>query len=487
MILRECRILTKLIRQIMNRKWQVTKYIILDFLAAALSWTAFFIYRKAVIEPQRFGIDIPIEFSNRYFVGLVLIPALWVLFYYITGFYDNIYRRSRLLELGQTTLTSLVGVIVVFFVLILDDYIHSYRNYYQLFFTLLGLHFGFTYFFRLILTTRTIHRIHRRKIGFNTLLIGSNEKAEKVFKEMSGQKRPAGNLFAGFVGVENNDDKLLGKHLPRLGYLNDLNRIIEKNNIEEVIIAIETREQERLNGILTVLENRQVTIWGIPDLYDFLSGTVKTTTIYGSPLIKISNGLMPAWQEKMKRLIDVVCSCIAIILFLPVFLVLAILILKSSKGPVFYKQERIGRFGKPFNIYKLRSMVKDAENGTPALSSENDERITKIGLFLRKTHLDEIPQFYNVIKGDMSLVGPRPERQYFIEQIVKHAPHYTHLHKIRPGITSWGQVKYGYASNVEEMLERLPYDMMYMKNISLYIDFKILIYTLMVSFKANGK
>jgi exopolysaccharide biosynthesis polyprenyl glycosylphosphotransferase len=471
----------------MNRKWQVAKYLIFDFVAAAFSWTVFYIYRKAVIEPQRFGIDIPIEFTNRYFLGLLLIPALWVLFYYITGFYDNIYRRSRLLELGQTFLTTAVGVVIIFFTLILDDYIHSYKNYYQLFFTLFGLHFGLTYLFRLILTTRTIHQIHRRKIGFNTLLIGSNEKAEKIYKEMSSQKRPAGNLFKGFIGVENNDDRLLGQYLPQLGKLNELNEIIERNNIEEVIIAVETREHERLNNILTVLENRQITIWGIPDLYDFLSGTVKTTAIYGSPLIKISNGLMPTWQAKTKRLLDVALSVFASIVFLPVFIVLAILIKKSSKGPVFYKQERIGRFGKPFKIYKLRSMVHGAENGTPALSSEYDERITKIGRFLRKTHLDEIPQFYNVIKGDMSLVGPRPERQFYIDQIVQHAPHYTHLHKLRPGITSWGQVKYGYASNLEEMLERLPYDMMYLKNISLYIDFKILIYTVMVAFKANGK
>jgi exopolysaccharide biosynthesis polyprenyl glycosylphosphotransferase len=471
----------------MNRKWQVAKYLIFDFFAAAISWTAFFIYRKAVIEPQLLGIDVPIEFTHRYYMGLAVIPLLWLLFYYITGFYDNIYRRSRLLELGQTFFTSLTGVIVIFFALILDDFIGSYKNYYNLFFTLLGLHFSLTYFFRLILTTQTIHRIHKRKIGFNTLLIGSNEKAEKVYKEMSSQKRPAGNLFTGFVGVENNDDRILGKYLPQLGKINQLNEIIERHNIEEVIIATETREHEKLNGILTVLENRQVTIWGIPDLYDFLSGTVKSNAIYGSPLIKISNGLMPAWQEKTKRLLDIVLSMIAIVVFLPVFLVLATIIKTTSKGPVIYKQERIGRFGKPFYIYKLRSMVHNAENGRPELSSENDERITKIGRFLRKTHLDEIPQFFNVIKGDMSLVGPRPERKFYIEQIVQHAPHYTHLHKLRPGITSWGQVKYGYASNVEEMLERLPYDMVYLKNISLYIDFKILIYTLMVAFKANGK
>ncbi|MFW5755186.1 MAG: sugar transferase [Tangfeifania sp.] len=471
----------------MNKKWQVAKYIFFDFLAAAISWTAFFVYRKAVIEPQRFGIDIPIEFTHRYFMGLAIIPLIWVLFYYITGFYDNIYRRSRLLELGQTLLTSVIGVVVIFFALILDDFVGSYKNYYNLFFTLLGMHFGLTYIFRLILTTQTIHRIHKRKIGFNTLLIGSNEKAEKIYNEMTRQKRPAGNLFVGFVGVENNDDRLLKKYIPQLGGLHQLNEIIERNKIEEVILAIETKEHERVSEILTVLENRQVTIWGIPDLYDFLSGTVKSNAIYGIPLLKISNGLMSAWQEKTKRLLDIVLSIFAAIIFLPVFLVLAIIIKSTSKGPVIYRQERIGRFGEPFYIYKLRSMVQEAENGTPELSKENDSRITKIGRFLRKTHLDEIPQFFNVIKGEMSLVGPRPERKFYIDQIVKHAPHYTHLHKLRPGITSWGQVKYGYASNVDEMLERLQYDMIYLKNISLYIDFKILIYTIMVSFKGNGK
>lgn len=471
----------------MNKNRQVAKYLVFDFLAAVISWTAFFVYRKAVIEPQRFGIDVPIEFTSRYFLGLLIIPVFWITLYFVTGFYKNIFRRSRLLELGQTLLTSLTGVIIIFFALILDDFIHSYKNYYQLFFTLFSLHFSFTYFFRLILTTRTIHRIHKRKIGFNTLIIGSNEKAVKIYNETISQIRPAGNLFVGFVGLENNNEELLNEYIPKLGDITTLADTIEKYKIEEVIIALETIDHKRLSEILTIVENRQVTVWGLPDLYDFLSGAVKVNTIYGSPLIKISNGLMPGWQENTKRLLDVFFSIIAMIIFLPVFVTLAIIIKTTSKGPVIYKQERVGRFGKPFKIYKLRSMVLGAENGTPELSNENDNRVTRIGKFLRKTHLDEIPQFYNVIKGEMSLVGPRPERKYYIDQIIKKAPHYTHLHKLRPGITSWGQVKYGYASNVEEMLERLPYDMIYLKNISLYIDFKILIYTLMVSFKGVGK
>ncbi len=471
----------------MNKSAQVAKYLVFDFLAAAISWILFFIYRKTVIEPQRFGIDIPLEFTTRFYLGLIIIPVAWLTVYYISGFYKNIFRRSRLLELGQTFFTSLAGVVVIFFVLILDDFVDSYKNYYQLFFTLFGLHFGFTYIFRLIITTRTIHKIHKRKIGFNTLIIGSNENALKVYNEMTSQVRPAGNKFVGFVGVENNNDALLGKLIPKLGQVSDIANILKTQDIEEVVIALETVEHKRLSEILTIVENQQVTIWGIPDLYDFLSGMVKTDTIYASPLIKISNGLMPGWQENTKRLLDVSLSLIASIIFLPIFIVLVIIIKATSKGSVFYKQERIGRFGKPFYIFKMRSMVVNAENGTPALSKENDVRITKIGKFMRKTHLDEIPQFFNVIIGDMSLVGPRPERQFYIDQIVKRAPHYTHLHKLRPGITSWGQVKYGYASNVDEMLERLPYDMMYLKNISLYIDFKILIYTVMVSVKGSGK
>lgn len=471
----------------MKKSIRISTYLIFDFFAAAISWTLFFIYRKAFIEPQRFGIEIPIEFTTSFYLALSVLPFIWITFYYITGYYKSIYRPSRLLEFGNTFMTSLTGVVVIFFTLILDDYIESYKNYYQLFFTLFGLHFGITYLFRLVITTRIVHRIHKREIGFNTLIIGCNENAVKAYSEMIKQVRPRGNKFVGFVCVENNNNKLLEQHVPDLGHMSNLASIMEKHEIEEVIIAIETTEHQRLSEILTIIQNRQITVWGIPDLYDFLSGMVKTSSIYGTPLIKISNGLMPGWQENLKRLLDVLISVISLFVFFPVFIVLAIVIKSSSKGPVLYRQERLGRFGKPFSIYKLRSMVADAENGTPELSSENDGRITKIGKFLRKTHLDEIPQFLNVIKGDMSLVGPRPERKYYIDQIVKKAPHYTHLHKLRPGITSWGQVKYGYASDVGEMLERLPFDMMYLKNISIYIDFKILIYTLMVSFRGNGK
>jgi len=471
----------------MHKNLQVARYLVCDIIAAMLSWTLFYIYRKIYIEPLKFGMDIPIDFNSQYYLALVFIPVFWITIYYVTGQYSNIYRKSRLLELGKTLMTSLGGVTVIFFLLLLNDTISDYKKYYNLYFSLLALHFGFTYLFRLFLTTHTIHKIHRRDIGFNTIVIGANQKAVRMVEDLMVQKRPAGNKIVGFLTVDEGVSYPLEKFAPNLGTYKNLQKVINEMEVEEIIIALESSEHKLLSEILTILENRVHSVWGIPDLFDILSNQSKTSTIFSDPLLKISNGLMPVWQEKIKRLLDVVVSLLALFFFSPVFLLLAIMIKSSSKGSVFYNQERVGKFGKPFTIYKFRTMVKDAETNGPLLSSSNDGRITGIGQFLRRTHLDEIPQFVNVLWGEMSLVGPRPERKYFIDQIAKAAPYVTHLQKVRPGITSWGQVKYGYASNVDEMVERLQYDMVYLKNISLYVDFKILIYTVMDCVKAKGK
>lgn len=465
----------------MKKKYFWFVYFLFDFLTAIVSWFLFNYFRKIYIEKYHF------EITFKLIVTSFSITVFWLTLYSIYGNYKKVYKKYRIREISQTISQSFTGCIFIFFFLLLDDKINTYQDYYRLFIVLLATHTTLTLFPRIVLTSNIVKKIHQKKIGFNTLIIGSSQKAKDTFLEITNLKKGTGHFFIGYVSTNDAKDQLFQSGLKNHGNYSGISKIIKEYSVEQVIIATEPSEHQKINSIINDLANYNVEIKVIADMYNILTGSVKMNSIFGALLITVSPEIMPSWQKILKRIMDVSISGFAIIILSPIFLILSILIKMDSRGAILFQQERIGIHNRRFKILKFRSMYIDSEKNGPQLSSENDSRITRIGRFMRKTRLDETPQFYNVIKGEMSLVGPRPERQFFIDQIISKAPHYKHISKVKPGITSWGQVKYGYAENVDEMIARLKFDLLYVENMSLTLDIKILFYTIIIILKGSGK
>lgn len=413
-------------------------YLIADIISAEMVWLCFLWFRWLVYDGKVFGVDTVLIPSFSFYPPLIAYPVVCICVYYLSGYYLRPFRRRLSAEFFKTLISAVIIGLIFFFIIIIDDQVESYQRYVVSLMVLIGLQFVLSYFPRLCITLVT----RSRRSPLRVYTIRSLAEAKRM----------------------------------------------QRGAVDEVIVDLPKTHSERtLYEIINILYPLDVAISVVPRVYDMLTGAARIGEIEGQPLVRITDHKMSDSALCIKRAFDIVASLLAMLFLSPIYLLLSVLVAVTSHGPVIYCQERIGLHGKPFRILKFRTMYLNSEPDTPLLSRDNDPRITPVGHFMRKYRLDELPQMWNIFRGDMSIVGPRPERGYFIDQIVKEAPYYCLLYKIRPGLTSWGPIKVGYTDTIEKMVDRLNYDIMYMENMSIQLDLKILFFTIRVICDGKGK
>lgn len=458
----------------MSKRSEKILLIVSDFVTINAAWILYYLVR---VESGW----IPNTAPTSFLIPLAAVYFYWIVIFSFSGLYQHWFVRSRFDEFASVLKTISFGCFILFFLIFLDDAISDSKAISRF---LILIYWGLMIFSvgsgRILIRSFQMTML-QKGIGLrNSVIVGTGKRGSEL-QNLVNKFPQLGYKFSGFISVHKvkPNDNILGDILA-------LKTIIDKNKISEVLIALEESEKDKLFEIIRYCQETEVNLKIMPDTYEIVSGLAKTNQLYGVPFIEVMPEIMPYGSKLFKRVLDIIISSFLLIVLSPLLLIIILAIKLSSKGPIFYTQVRVGRNSKPYNMYKFRSMVKDAEEYGPEWAGENDPRITGVGRLIRKIYLDEIPQLLNVLKNEMSIVGPRPERPYFVDKLSREIPYYYKRLSVKPGITGWAQIKHKYDSSLDDVKEKLKYDFYYIENMSLKLDFKIMINTFLVVIFMKG-